>query len=180
MLVVSFFIQIQILLTNKDMKEILLKIKLSSFFAIIAAFLLPIKFIMLTVGFAIMADTLVGLYRAKKKGEKITSRKLSQVISKMVLYQSSVVLFFCIEQFILADFIILFTGIPLFLTKLVGALLVFIEIQSINESLESLTGKGIWDRLKELIRRAKDIKEDISDFKSDSKPEEEANGKTDL
>jgi hypothetical protein len=151
------------------MKEILLKIKLSSFFAIISAFLLPIKFIMLTVGFAIAADTLIGLYRAKKKGEKITSRKLSQVISKMVLYEGAVVLFFCIEQFILADFIILFTGIPLFLTKVVGALLVFIEVQSINESLESISGKGIWIRVKEMIRRAKDVKEDIEDLKSDKK-----------
>lgn len=153
------------------MKEILLKIKLSSFFAIIAAFLLPIKFILLTVGFAIVADTTIGIFRAKKKGEKITSRKLSQVVSKMFLYNGAVILFFCMEQYILADFIALFVDIHLFLTKLVGALLVFIEVQSINESIESLTGKGIWDRLKEMITRAKLIKEDISDFKSDSKPD---------
>ena len=145
------------------------KLKLSSFFAIIAAFLLPIKFILLTVGFAIMADTLIGIYRAKKKGEKLNSRKLSQVVSKMFLYNGAIILFFCMEQYILTDFIALFVDIHLFLTKLVGALLVFIEVQSINESIESLTGKGIWDRLKELIRRAKDIKEDIGDLKSDKK-----------
>lgn len=154
------------------MKRLLLsttaKINLSSFLSVIAAFLFPIKAIMITVGLSILGDTAIGIYRAKKKGEKITSRKLSQIISKMFLYQGAIVLFFCIEKFILADFILLFTGIPLFLTKLVGALMVFIEIQSISESIESLTGKSIWARLKEMITRAKDIKEDIEDL-SDNK-----------
>ena len=154
------------------MKDLLLsttaKLKISSIFAVIAAFLLPIKAIMITVGLAILADTVVGIYKSKKKGEKITSRKLSQVVSKMFLYQGAIVLFFCIEKFILVDFIVLFTGIPLFLTKLVGALMVFIEVQSISESIESLTGKSIWVRIKEMITRAKEVKEDIQDL-SDNK-----------
>lgn len=122
---------------------------------------------MLTVGALILADTIVGVYRARKKGEKITSRKLSQVVSKMVLYQSAVVLFYCIEVNILQDFIAAFVDIHLFLTKLIGALLAFIEVQSINESIENLTGKGIWDRLKELIRRAKEVKDDVEELKKD-------------
>ena len=154
------------------MKDLLLsttaKLKISSLFAVIAAFLLPIKAIMITVGLAILADTVVGIYKSKKKGEKITSRKLSQVVSKIFLYQGAIVLFFCIEKFILVDFIVLFTGIPLFLTKLVGALMVFIEVQSISESIESLTGKSIWVRIKEMITRAKEVKEDIQDL-SDNK-----------
>lgn len=132
--------------------------------AIIIAFLAPINALILTVGAAILLDTIFGIYRSRKKSEKITSKKLSQIVSKMVLYQSALILFFCIEKFILADFIVLFTGINLFVTKIVALVLIYIEIKSINESWLEVTGVSIWDKFKELLVRAKELKEEATEL----------------
>jgi len=144
---------------------LLTKAKLIYFFTIIASFLLPIKMLLLTVGAFIAADTVIGIYRAKKKKEKVTSRKLSNLVSKMVLYQSAVILFFCLEKFILGDFIHLFVDIELFLTKIVAATLCLIEIKSIDESYFILNGYSLFDKFKAILKRAKSTKDEISNFK---------------
>jgi hypothetical protein len=145
----------------------LMKAKLSYVLSILAAFILPVKPLLLTVGLCIAADTVMGLYRAKKKKEKITSRKLSNVVSKMVLYQSAVLLFFILEKFLLGEFVILFVSIPLFLTKLVAATLCFIEIKSIDESYTLINGYSLWSKFKALLARAKSAKEEIEDIKGE-------------
>lgn len=141
-----------------------LKTSLSAVFGIVLAFLMPIIPLMLTVGAAIAIDTICGIMKAKKLKDKITSRKMSKLISKLVLYQSAVVLFFCIEKFILSDIIGLFTSIPLILTKLVTTTLLFIEATSINENYQTITGISIWKKFKDLLARAKEIKEDVGEI----------------
>ncbi len=139
----------------------------SNFLAIIAAFLAPIKSLIIIVGICIAADTLMGLWKAKKTKTKITSRKLSTVISKMFLYQGAIVLFFCIEKYILADFVGYFVDIELFFTKLVASILIFIELMSMNENYIAISGVSIWGKFKEMIRRAKEVKEEIKDLAGD-------------
>ena len=131
-------------------------------FTIIIAFLLPIKGIMLAVGFSILADTIIGLYRAKKQNQQITSRRLSNIVSKMFLYQGAVVLFFIIEKFILGDIVSLFvTASEFIITKLIAMALIGIELKSINENYESATGISVWSKIKEVLTRAKEIKDDL-------------------
>lgn len=132
----------------------------------IISFFTPIEPLIIGVGLAILADTILGIYKAKKKGEKITSRKLSQIISKLLLYQGSVLTIYCLEIFILKDFVVLFTSIQFFLTKIVAVLLTFIEIKSCSESYEAITGINLVDKAKELkniILRAKKEVDDIKD-----------------
>jgi hypothetical protein len=131
---------------------------------IIVAFLTPIVPLILIVGGAIGLDTIIGVYRSWKIKESITSRKMSRLVSKMVLYQSAVIGFFCIEKFILNDFIVVFTAIPLILTKLVSVTLIFIEGQSINENWMTITGISLWGKFKDLLNRGKDIKTEIKDL----------------
>ena len=150
--------------------EKLNQLGITNFFAILAAFLAPIKALMIIVGVCILSDTFTGIWKAKKKGDKITSRKLSAVISKMVLYQGAIVLIYCIEKFIIADFIGYFVDIPLFLTKLVAAILCFIELMSINENYTAISGVSIWSKFKEMIKRAKEVKEEVESLKGE-KPE---------
>ena len=145
---------------------LLVKVKasLSQIFGIVLTFLTPIKPLILIVGVAIALDTFYGVRRAKKTGEKVTSRKLSKIISKMVLYQSAVVLFFCVEKFILGDIIGLFTNIPLILTKIVTTVLLYIEATSISESYEIMYGVSLWKKFKELIKRTGDTKQQLQDI----------------
>lgn len=132
---------------------------------IILAFLTPIFGILITVGLAILADTIMGIWKAKKLGEKITSRKLSQIISKMFLYNATVVLFFLIDFYILNGIILAFFSVPLLLTKIVALTLVSIEIYSIDENWKAVKGDGLWYHFKRLTSRAKDIKDEIDPLK---------------
>jgi multisubunit Na+/H+ antiporter MnhG subunit len=146
------------------MKNLILSSSLVKVLIIIMAFLLPIQPLILIVGGCIVLDTIIGLWRAKKLKQPITSRKLSNVVSKMVLYEASIILFFVIEKFILFDFIHYFISMDLFLTKIVACVLVFIELQSMNESYTIINGYSLWDKMKEMLKRGKDFKGEIENF----------------
>jgi hypothetical protein len=138
-----------------------MKIQLSYFMMSITAFFMPLIPLLIVVGICISLDTIFGIYRAYKKGEEITSRKLSNVISKMVLYQSCVLLFFLIEKLIIGDMVSEISSIPFLLTKLVAASLCFIELKSLDESYKSLYGYSLLKKIKSILMRAKEIKEEI-------------------
>lgn len=132
---------------------------------IISAFLAPIFGILITVGIAIVADTAMGIWKAKRLKEEITSRKLSQIISKMFLYNATVILFFLIDFYILNGIILSFFSVPLLLTKIVALTLISIEIYSIDENWRAVKGNGLWFYFKRLTARAKDIKDEIDPLK---------------
>ena len=132
---------------------------------IISAFLAPITGIMVTVGVCILADTVMGIWKAKKLKQEVTSRKLSQIISKMFLYQMTVMLIFAVDTFIVNDIIQQFFTVPLFATKVVALTLISIELFSIDENFKAVKKKGFWDYFKELTARAKDVKDKIDPLK---------------
>jgi hypothetical protein len=91
--------------------------------AVVSAFFLPITGILFLIGFSILVDTITGIWKAKKLGIPITSRKLSAIISKLMLYEVAVILFYLIDRFILNDIILVFFSIPLMLTKILALVL---------------------------------------------------------
>jgi Zn-dependent protease with chaperone function len=129
---------------------------------VIGAFFLPISGILFLIGFAIVIDTLTGLWKAKKLKIKITSRKLSTIISKMMLYEVAVIGFYLIDYWILNDIILKFFSVPLMLTKILSLILVSIEVMSINENYKAVKGIDIWQGMKNLFARAKEIKSDLN------------------
>lgn len=139
-----------------------------SIFVPVLAFLAPIVPLVLTVGIFIIADTIFGIAKIiKQKGWKgYTSKGLSSIVSKMVLYSSCVLLTFCLEKFLLDEFIHILTEIPYFLTKLVAILLCYIEVKSILENFEAITGVNLWSAFKGMLSRAKNIKKEIEDLKN--------------
>lgn len=149
----------------------LFKAKVGLLVQIIVAFLLPIKTLIFLVGFMIILDTISGIWKARKIGEKITSHKLSKVISKMVLYQIGLISFYAIDKFIMGDIILLLISVPMFLTKMVAIFFVSIEIMSLNENIKQAYGLNFFQLLKKILLRTKEIKDDvvhIADFKTDS------------
>jgi hypothetical protein len=129
--------------------------------AVIGAFFLPISGILFLIGFAIVIDTLTGIWKAKKLKIKITSRKLSAIISKLLLYEVAVIGFYLIDYWILNDIIMKFFSIPLMLTKILSLVFVSIEVVSISENYEAVRGINIWSAFKQLLQRSKEIKNDI-------------------
>ena len=129
--------------------------------AVISTFFLPITGILFLIGFSIVIDTITGIWKSKKLGIPITSRKLSAIISKLMLYEVAVILFYLIDRFILNDIILTFFSVPLMLTKILALVLVSIETISISENYKAVKGIDLWQAMKLLFARARDIKQDI-------------------
>ena len=130
-------------------------------FAVVSAFFLPISGILFLIVFAILVDTVTGIWKAKKLGIPITSRGLSAIVSKLFLYEVAVILTYLIDYYILNDIILVFFSIPLMLTKILSLVLCSIEVISINENIKAVKGIDLWASLKNLLQRSKEIKQDI-------------------
>ena len=130
-------------------------------FAVVGSFFLPISGILFLIGFAIFVDTLTGIWKSKKLGIPITSRKLSAIVSKLFLYEVAVIGFYLIDKFILNDIILTFFSVPLMLTKILSLVLCSIEVISISENYKAVKGIDIWSAFKNLLQRSKEIKKDI-------------------
>jgi hypothetical protein len=139
--------------------------ELLTLISICFAFFLPISGILIMIGVLISIDTITGIWKAKKIGEKITSRKLSSIISKLALYELTVIMFFLIDRFILNDIILTFFSVPFMLTKVVALVLASIEVMSINENYKQVYHLDLWQSMKLLFARAKEVKEDLNKLK---------------
>ena len=134
--------------------------------SVVSAFFLPISGILFLIGFAILVDTITGIWKAKKLKIKITSRGLSAIVSKLFLYEVAVILTYLIDKFILNDILLQFFSVPLMLTKILSLVLVSIEAISISENYKAVKGIDIWSALKNLLQRSKEIKTDIDGVRS--------------
>lgn len=106
----------------------------------------PVLPILLTVGFLIFTDTVFGLAKAKATGEPITSRKLGNIISKMLLYNLAIMSLFLLETYVFG-----WTGMQL--TKAGAVAIAITEVLSIDESFKKIFGYSIWSKVKSHIKR---------------------------
>jgi hypothetical protein len=136
-----------------------------SLLGIVLAFFMPITGMVLAVGFAIFLDTITGIWKSRKNGVPISSRRLSAVISKMFLYQLTIILFFLIDYFILNDILKTIFTTELLLTKVLSLVLISIEVVSINENYKAVRGIDLWASLKKLLSRAKELKNDTDEIR---------------
>ena len=139
--------------------------ELLTLISICLAFFIPISGILIMIGVLICIDTFTGIWKSNKLGEKITSRKLSSIISKLGLYEITVIMFFLIDAFILNDIILTFFSVPFMLTKVVALVLASIEVMSINESIKEVKGVDLWQSGKALFARAKEVKDNLNKLK---------------
>jgi hypothetical protein len=133
--------------------------------AMIGTFLMPISGLLFLVGFVIFLDTITGIWKSIKHKVPITSRGLSAIASKMLLYQVTVIMFYMIDHFILNNIILQFFSVELLLTKVLALILVSIEVMSINENYKAVKGLDLWQAMKNLFARAKDIKKEVDEIR---------------
>lgn len=126
----------------------------------------PIYGLLIAVGTAIVFDTFTGIFKSVKLNgwRSIRSRKLSNIVSKMMLYEICVLFLFLIDKFLLNEFIVRSFGIDYMFTKICSILLIFIELVSVKENIEEAYGIDIWRMIKKLLSRAKEVKSDIDDL----------------
>lgn len=127
----------------------------------------PIHGLLVAVGTAIILDTFTGIFKSiKLEGWKsVRSRRLSHIISKMMLYEICILLLFVMDKFLLNEFIKHAFGFEFMFTKICAILLIFIELVSVKENIEEALKIDIWKMLKKTLSRAKEINTRISDFK---------------
>lgn len=126
-------------------------------------FVTPIHGLVITVGLIVILDTFTGIFKSVKlKGwSSIKSRTLSNIISKMLLYEMCIILLFPIDKFLLNDLLIRLVSVQFFSTKLTCIVIILIEGTSVKENIEEALNIKIWTIFKNVIKRAKEVKQDI-------------------
>lgn len=135
-------------------------------FASVVLLFVPIYGLLISVGAAIILDTITGIFKSIKINgiKSIRSRKLSNVISKMALYEICILLLFVMDKFVFNEFIKGAFGFEFMFTKICAILLMFTELVSIKENIEESFNIDIWKLLKSTFNRAKEIKSDINEL----------------
>jgi hypothetical protein len=131
-------------------------------------FFAPIQQLVMVVGLAILCDTFTGIYKSVKLDgwKSIRSRKLSNIISKMVLYEVSIIVLFPIDKFLLNELLLNIVSVQFFSTKIACVLLILVELTSIKENIEAALKIDIWKTLKNFIKRAKEVSNNVDDIKN--------------
>lgn len=132
------------------------------FIVALFSFFAPVSGLLISVGVAIGLDTITGFMKIYKTGEKFSSKKFSNITSKFVLYQASVLLIFVVDKFLLGEFFKIWFQIDFFFTKIVAIILIFIEASSIKENFETIYTINIFNKIKEFLKRSKELKDEIS------------------
>ena len=127
---------------------------LASLFTVLA----PVQPMVLVAIIAIFIDTIFGVWRSVKKNgwTSFKSRRLSDTLGKAALYSGGIVFTFLIERFIAGDIIAHFIAVELIMTKFVAFFCVIVEVKSINESYESVTGRNILAAMRKFVTRSKE------------------------
>lgn len=117
----------------------------------------PVKPMMIITFLAIVLDTCFGIWKSVKiNGWKaFRSRRLSDVAVKFGLYNGAILFTFLIERFVAGDIIAHFISVDLLMTKFVALFCVIVEVKSINESIEDVTGKNVLQAMRRFISRSK-------------------------
>lgn len=119
-----FFNKILTIVTTKWYITILISV--TAFFAPV----IPCLSLLISI---IFVDFFTGIWKARRLKQKITSFRMRDSITKMVLYSILILLGFSIETIILSG------HIPLLL--IVAGLIIVVEFYSIIENVEQITGK---------------------------------------
>jgi hypothetical protein len=133
--------------------------------AMLFTFLSPIYGLLILIIFVITLDTVTGIWKAKKNKIPITSGGASAMISKVGLYSITLVMFYAIDALILNSIILQFFSVELLFTKGLALILVSIEVMSINENYKAVKGLDLWQAMKNLFARAKEIKKSVDEIR---------------
>lgn len=135
----------------------------SLLFISMVSVLAPVQPMVLMAVFTIILDMCFGIWRSVKKNgwASIRSRRLSNTISKSLLYSGAIVFIFLLEKYVLSDLLSYFISVDLVMTKAFTAFCVFTEVKSINESYFSVTGINVWDKFIAFVKRSKEQVEEL-------------------
>jgi hypothetical protein len=110
-----------------------------------AASLAPATPLFITASLLIISDFVFALWRCHKTNVPITSRKMSNIIPNLLLYNIAILLSFLVEVHVLDK------SIPL--SKIAVGVIAMVEGKSIDESFKLLFGYSIYETMMKKVRR---------------------------
>jgi phage-related holin len=119
---------------------------LTFFLSIVSGLITPILPAMLSLGVLVFADLVTGIWKAKKIGEPITSKKMAGTIKKLTIY---FLLLICAHQIDLTVF-----GMFPKLQRVMQLCAGFIsmrEFKSLAENAGEILGMPLWQYLREKL-----------------------------
>lgn len=119
-----------------------MKLYLSAALLGIASIFAPIQSVLLVTLVLISADLLTGMYAAYKRGEAIQSSAIRRTVSKVLIYEIAIALAFLAEHYLMGD--------TLPAAKLIASMVGMVELKSVLENLNSISGT---DLLKSVIEK---------------------------
>lgn len=122
---------------------------IGTFFASVFGVLAPVSAIVYTLTFIIFLDFIFGVVKSIKLKQEVTSRKMSQSISKIFLYNLVIIGLFVMDKYVLS------TGIGL--ERIGASLIILVEFRSIDEHFTKLFGYSLWDKISEQFKRGKSL-----------------------
>ena len=130
------------------------------------SFFAPITGLLIAVGVAIILDTITGVYKSIKISgwSSVRSRRFSNIFSKMVLYQATILLLFIMDHYLLQEFVKNWFQTEYLFTKMTALVMVMTELVSIKENIEEAQNIDIWKLLKKMMTRAKEIRKDADEI----------------
>lgn len=100
------------------------------------ALIAPIQPVLVATGVLIFADLILGVMAAKKRGEPITSAALRRTISKLFIYNITILSGFLFEKYLMGDLI------PA--VKLIAGVIGVVELKSILENADAVNCEPIF------------------------------------
>ncbi len=102
----------------------------------------PVLPAILTVGLFVICDMITGIVASQKTGDEIQSRKLKRTVYKFIAYGIAVLVAYVIERQFLNDFPAM---------KLIAGFIAYIELKSLNENIEIITGVNLFKTVLEKL-----------------------------
>jgi hypothetical protein len=132
------------------------KIKILSYFSVVISFFIPLAPLLVLVFFAVVADTFVGRWYARRIGEEIISKKTREgFTAKMVSYCGGLTFVFLLDSWVLNELVMMYFPKDHLSTLLTALFLIWIEYTSIDEKVKWATGNGITDRAFDFVKKVK-------------------------
>lgn len=108
----------------------------------------PIKAVLATTLVLVLLDTATGVYAAYRRKEKITSTGLKRTAGKIALYEFALCVAFLAQHYLIGD------DFPA--CKLVSAMVGLVELKSILENLDSISGTDLFQSILSAITHKQD------------------------
>jgi hypothetical protein len=112
---------------------------------------------------AIILDLYFGLWKTIRLfgWRAVRSRRLSDTITKTLLYVGGIVMIFLAEIYILKGLTEQYMNIKFLLTKAFTLFCLTTEAKSINESYHAVTGKNLWNSFVTFVQRSRQEEDKI-------------------